>query len=276
MIMTETLQNIYEILLPYQKTIETHLAKHVWPAGSLGEACRYALTNGGKRFRPSIVLMIANALGKSEIIEPALAIEYFHTASLIADDLPCMDDDNERRGKPALHRVYGEGVSLLASYALIAEGYASIARASSDSDRIKMALENASFNTLLATEGQHLDLFPPDLEEKTIRSALQKKTVSLFEIAFVFGWLFAEGDTKLLPKVKEAAHHFGMAFQIADDIADLKQDKKRPETVNLALKLGPELALKALQKEKKSCLEALEKLNLKSSEIAQLVQCLSF
>lgn len=267
------IEDIYQILLPYQKTIDKALASHVWPAGSLGEAVRYALSNGGKRFRPAIVLTMGRALSGKELIDAALAIEYFHTASLIADDLPCMDDDNERRGKPSLHRVFGEGVALLASYTLISEGYASISKASDNATLIKLALECASFNTLLATEGQHLDLFPPDDSESTIWEALRKKTVSLFEIAFVFGWIFADGDLNKLSCVKQAAHHFGMAFQIADDIADLKQDKNHG--VNLALKVGEEKAVKLLKQEIDGCQKRLEELNLGDSEVAQMLQTLN-
>lgn len=263
--------DLIEILLPYHKQVEKALYSQVWPAGSLGEACRYAVMNGGKRFRPSLVLMIAKALGSVNVDEASLSIEYFHTASLIADDLPCMDDDDERRGKPAVHRVYGEGVSLLTSYALIAEGYACIAKQAGTPLQTKLALENAAANTLLAIEGQHLDLFPPDDDEKTILEALRKKTVSLFEIAFVFGWIFGGGNLTDLPLVKKAAHHFGMAFQIADDIDDLRQDKKRPEMVNLALKLGEDKARLALDKEKTFCLETLQRLKLDDSDIGRLI-----
>lgn len=270
--MTQTLEDIYRILSPYQKIIDRALASHVWPAGSLGEAIRYALSNGGKRFRPAIVLMISRALNARDSLDAALSIEYFHTASLIADDLPCMDDDDERRGKPSLHRVFGEGVSLLASYTLISEGYASIARSSDDPVLVKLALECASFNTLLATEGQHLDLFPPDDSEKNIREALRKKTVSLFEIAFVFGWIFGGGAVEKVSAVKQAAHHFGMAFQIADDIADLKQDKNHG--VNLAVKVGADKASEILKQEMKSCLDKLRELNLGDSEVAQLLMTL--
>lgn len=272
--MQTTESDLLELLLPYHKQVEKALAHQIWPAGSLGEACRYAVMNGGKRFRPSLVLMIAKALGQNNVEEAALSIEYFHTASLVADDLPCMDDDDERRGKPAVHRVYGEGVALLTSYALITEGYACIAKQAALPLQTKLALENAAANTLLATEGQHLDLFPPDDDEKTILEALRKKTVSLFEISFVFGWIFGGGNLTDLPLVKKAAYHFGMAFQIADDIDDLRQDKRRPEIINLALKLGTDKARLQLDKEKTFCLETLERLKLENSDIAKLIQSL--
>ena len=141
----------------------------VWSKNTLRDACEYALSNGGKRFRPALVLMIAESLGhQADAMEAALAVEFFHTASLIADDLPCMDDDEERRDHPALHVKYDEATALLVSYGLIAGGYGCLARCAQilkssnapfaqEADRIcVMALENSTFNTGLlgATGGQ--------------------------------------------------------------------------------------------------------------------------
>ena len=163
-----------QILRPYQLLIERELLNNIHllgPKNEVRDACEYALLNGGKRFRPALVLMIAKALGHGvDVIPAAIGIEYFHTASLIADDLPCMDNDDERRHKPATHRVYGEAVALLATYALIAAGYSCLAQNAhliknshhpfaSQSDRIcVLALENATINTGLlgATGGQFL------------------------------------------------------------------------------------------------------------------------
>lgn len=238
----------------YQELIESKIKEKIkrFPkTGPLKEACEYALLNGGKRFRPALVFMIAEALGNNkEVTEAALAIEYFHTASLIADDLPCMDNDDERRNKPTVHKIYGEAIALLASYALIAEGYGAISaclpenKQDEDFKRIVMALENATFNTGLfgATGGQFLDIFPPDLSMDTIREIIHKKTISLFEIAFVFGWLFGGGDLNKLSLVKTCASHFGMAFQIVDDLGDVEQDLKNGRKINVAEIFGIETA----------------------------------
>src|SRR5688572_22103732 len=115
------------ILEPYKQLIEQKLRESIdqlGPKTTLRDACEYALFSGGKRFRPALVLMIANALGyEVDVLPAAMGIEFFHTASLIADDLPCMDNDDERRNKPTTHRLYGESTSLLATYALISAGY---------------------------------------------------------------------------------------------------------------------------------------------------------
>ncbi|HEV8052371.1 MAG TPA: polyprenyl synthetase family protein [Parachlamydiaceae bacterium] len=251
----------------YQELIQSKIKEKVAAlptTGILNEACEYALLNGGKRFRPTLVYMVAEALGQGrDVSNAAMAVEFFHTASLVADDLPCMDDDEERRSKPTVHKVYGEAIALLVSYALIAEGYGAIAhglpqktQASGESSGsgfkiIAMALENATFNTGLsgATGGQFLDIFPPDLSEATLREIIHKKTTSLFEIAFVFGWLFGGGDSKDLALVKSCASHFGLAFQVADDLGDVEQDLKNGRKVNMAGVFGVERAEKILEEE---------------------------
>jgi len=93
----------------------------------LRDACEYALKSGGKRFRPLLVLLVAEALGNNlNVLDAALSVEFFHTASLIVDDLPCMDNEEERRSQPTLHKIYGESIALLSSYALICAAFEKI------------------------------------------------------------------------------------------------------------------------------------------------------
>lgn len=245
----------------------------------LREACEYALLNGGKRFRPALVYMVADALNlRADVTAAALSVEYFHTASLIADDLPCMDNDDERRNQPSTHKVYGEATALLASYALIAAGYGLIAEASKgNKEKVGMeALANAARNTGVfgATGGQFLDINPPDLELETLREILYKKTVSLFEISFVFGWLFGGGDVAALEVVRQCAAHFGMAFQIADDIGDVEQDAKNGRKINMAGVFGVEGARRMFLQEIKGYQRTLKELNLKSPELLSLADFL--
>ena len=240
------------ILKPYQQIVEQKLKGNIeqlGPKNPLRDACEYALLNGGKRFRPALVFMIAKALGHEvDVSQAAMGIEFFHTASLIADDLPCMDNDDERRNKPTTHRIYGESVALLATYALIAAGYACLAKNAhalkqgehpfaGQSDHLcVLALENATHNTGLlgATGGQFLDLTPPNLSLGLVQEVIQKKTVTLFEISFVLGWLFGGGNLDQLDLVKRSAAHFGMAFQIADDLDDMTQDLEHQHALNIA------------------------------------------
>lgn len=272
----------------YQTLIENKLHQSISHFGQktvLRDACEYALLNGGKRFRPALVLMVAKAVGNQyDATHAALAIEFFHTASLIADDLPCMDNDDMRRNKPALHKVYGESTALLATYALIAAGYEclslnaqALANAHSQfKDRsataCMLALENASFNTGLhgATGGQFLDINPPDLTSATIQKIIEMKTGSLFETAFVLGWLYGGGDHNRLPEVKKAAQHFGLAFQIADDIGDMDQDARNGRFVNLATVCGLERARAFFEEEIQSYQSTIKELGIDSEELIYL------
>lgn len=283
--------DIKSILEPYKIRVETKIRERISSLGErspLRDACEYALLNGGKRFRPIIVFMVAEALGKKlDVTSAALAVEFFHTASLIADDLPYMDDDDERRNKPTLHKVYGEGIALLATYALIAAGYEFLAKNAQEikrtdekinTDRIcVLALENVGHNTGLlgATGGQFLDIAPPDLTVDTIRKVIYRKTVSLFEISFVLGWLYGGGEPEKLDNVKKAASHFGMAFQIADDLDDMPQDAINERFVNMASVLGVEAAKKTFQKEIESFHGSLKTLHLDSSPLAHIANVLS-
>ena len=283
---TMTPESLSAILASYKQQIEKAIEQKTATFGSetvLKQACEYALLNGGKRFRPALVLMIAESLDrKHDVMASALAVEFFHTASLIADDLPCMDDDDMRRDRPSVHKVYGEATALLASYALIASGYEQLAlnaRGLKESDSslkadsiCLLALENATYNTGLcgATGGQYEDIYPADLTLSTLREILHKKTVSLFEISFVFGWLFGGGSCEKLPKVKQAASHFGMAFQIADDLGDMAQDLKNGRKVNMALVAGPEAALEMFYKEIEAFEHLLLDLAIDSDPLKQL------
>lgn len=287
-----TNNSFFEILATYQLEVESLLRASISTLGhktALRDACEYALMNGGKRFRPSLVLLIAKALNASvDVSQAALAVEFFHTASLVADDLPCMDDDDMRRDKPSVHKVYGEATALLVSYALIAAGYeflaknAELLRSSEapykrNSDRIcVLALENSTVNTGLlgATGGQFLDINPPDLKIETLKEIIRMKTVSLFEISFVLGWLYGGGSLDKLELVKKAAYQFGMAFQIADDFGDIEQDKKNNRLVNLVAVGGVEKAFSMFQAELEGFERTIAQLELEVPEIHSMCHLL--
>lgn len=264
----------------HRDKIEQEIAKSILCFGEktkLRDACEYALTNGGKRFRPLIVLLVAEALGYGlNVFEAALSVEFFHTASLIADDLPCMDNDDERRDKPSLHKVYGEAIALLASYALITAAFekiycnSAVMRESTSpfchfSDRAcTIALESATrcAGILGATGGQFLDLFPPNQNLETVKQTIFKKTVTLFEVSFVFGWVFGGGDSNKIEKLKKAAYHFGMAFQTADDLADMQQDEKKQREMSIARLIGKERAILLFDEEMRHFRQLLQELDL--------------
>ena len=243
---------------------------------ALRDACEYALTSGGKRLRPLFVLLVSEALGNGlEATGAALSVEFFHTASLIADDLPCMDDDNQRRARPSLHKAFDESVALLASYTFIAMGYEGIYKNGQAMKCDPRFADRADAATILsleiatrcagifgATNGQFLDLFPPDRSLATIQKIIEQKTVTLFQISFAFGWLFGGGDPARLKEVEAVAYHLGMSFQIGDDLQDQLQDGAHNCEINIASALGRDEALALFEQEMSLFISGLKNLGI--------------
>ncbi len=264
----------------YKKRIENALLQAIEKMGEksvLRDACAYALINGGKRLRPILVLMIGESLGNCDVMPSALSVEFFHTASLIVDDLPAMDNDAMRRGIPSLHIAFGESAALLASYTLMAAGYGGIHENGKLIDDEKRAMECLGYAVKCAgiqgaTQGQFYDLFPPDLTLETIQDIIYKKTVTLFEISFLFGWIFGGGDLAKVPLLKKCAYHLGMAFQIGDDLDDGMQDSSHVRGLNIATALGQDQAFACLEEEICSFEKTLKELQLWSPSFQEIVQ----
>ena len=272
-------------LRTYKSRFEKALGPFIEQMGAQGplrDACSYALLSGGKRLRPVIVLMTADALGSCDVMASAIGVECFHTASLIADDLPCMDDDAMRRGRPSLHKAFGESKAILASLTLIAAGYGGIYQngrimkktSSSADERAVLCLEAATRCAGLqgATQGQYLDLFPPNASLETILDIIYKKTVTLFEISFLFGWFFGGGDLGKASVLRRLARHLGMAFQMADDLEDMGQDTARKNVVNIGTVLGKEKAISLFEEEIARFQQLLQELALWTPPFQELYE----
>ncbi|MBI5273527.1 MAG: polyprenyl synthetase family protein [Chlamydiales bacterium] len=274
-------------LLQKKEVFENFLKHTISPLcekSLIRDACEYSLMNGGKRFRPIIVLSLTDVL-QDHLFLAATAVEYFHTASLIADDLPCMDNDSLRRDKPSLHIRFGETTALLASYALISEAYKKIHEAylllknsgaslsaSADAICIK-ALEIAATASGLkgATLGQYYDLFPIDQTKNHLMKIIELKTITLFQVAFSFGWIFSGHTLEKLEEINSLAYHFGLAFQIADDLNDLHQDNKETNTSNIAALIGKEASVSLFYEELETLYHIMYKLNINSKEVFLMI-----
>ena len=194
-------------------------------------AMKYSLMNGGKRIRPVLVLEFANACSgdRHSALPLACAVEYIHTYSLIHDDLPCMDNDDLRRGKPSCHKQFNEATALLAGDALLTHAFEIIA-ASNLSDSIK-----ASAVTLLAQNsgvggmigGQVIDLIfeNGDPTVKELLTVYKMKTGALISAACLLGCLSAGATNEQLASASKFAYSLGVAFQIQDDILDIIGDE---------------------------------------------------
>lgn len=219
-------------LSEYVGTIEEALGKcflvpETLPQAGLADAMRYSLLAGGKRIRPTLVLEFCRISGGDveKALPVACAIEMLHTYSLIHDDLPCMDNDDLRRGKPTNHVVYGECTATLAGDALQAEAFGTILRCDLPVER------KAACAELLASAvglegmcgGQYLDMLweGRTLTEQELTEINSRKTGALLTAACQMGVAAAGGSERML----ESAGHFGaalgMAFQIRDDVLDV-------------------------------------------------------
>lgn len=239
---------------------------------TLRKSCLYALKTGGKRLRPLIVFLMKEALGSKENLdEIALCVEFFHTASLIADDLPCMDNEEKRRNEPTTHKVYGEAAALLSSYALIVAAFEKISKATKKSSLIDRNIRALSALEITckaagiegATGGQFLDLFCENPTKQLIEEIIEKKTNTLFDVAFSLGWIYSGGDLKKLEIVSKAAREFGFAFQLIDDIKDFKEDLEKRKKINGALFMGKEETLRKIEELFLSFEGSLELLDIK-------------
>lgn len=191
----------------------------------------YALTGAGKRVRPVLTLAVAELFGERSdpVLDLACAIEMVHACSLVLDDLPSMDDAQLRRGRPTVHRVYGENVALLASLALLNRAYALVAESAHRLALRRYTAEDMVHHLAAAIGsdgligGQALDLLakPEELNLDTLEYIHSHKTGALFMAAGELGAMAADARRRDLEVIARYAKNLGLAFQIADDLLDV-------------------------------------------------------
>ena len=221
----------------YLSGIEEYLDKQCFcynsqPQKALFDAMRYSLLAGGKRLRPVFVFDFCRMCGGDweKAMPFAAAIEMIHTYSLIHDDLPCMDNDDLRRGKPTNHKVYGEATAVLAGDALLTAAFSSIAKADYSADIRIRAVEILSecAGELGMVGGQVLDM-QSETRQCTAQEVVDiqsRKTGALFRAACMMGVLAGEGSETQLAAASDFAGAFGLAFQIRDDMLDVIGNKE--------------------------------------------------
>ncbi len=189
------------------------------------EAMRYTIFAGGKRLRPILCLLSAKAAGgvEEEAMPAACAVEMVHAFSLIHDDLPAMDDDDLRRGKPTNHKVFGEGMAVLAGDGLLDHAFAAVASIARE-DRIPEAVRvlAQAVGTSGLVGGQVEDLLGEELEPTaaSVERIHRMKTGALFAGCCRLGVLAAGGSREVFDRLTRYAELLGLAFQIVDDVLD--------------------------------------------------------
>ncbi|CAA7033167.1 unnamed protein product [Microthlaspi erraticum] len=193
------------------------------------EAMRYAILAAGKRVRPILCLASCELVGGEEnaAMPAACAVEMIHTMSLIKDDLPCMDNDDVRRGKPTTHKVYGEGVAILSGGALLSLAFEHMTTAEISSDRMVWSVRELarSIGTKGLVAGQAMDISSEglDLNEvglEHLEFIHVHKTAVLLETAAVLGAIIGGGSDEEIENVRKFARCIGLLFQVVDDILD--------------------------------------------------------
>jgi len=221
-----------EYLEIQKKRVNSYLDSYLLPETVKPEiihkAIRYSVFSGGKRFRGALCTAACEVFGGDvgRVLPVASGIELIHAYSLIHDDLPCMDDDDLRRGKPTLHKVFGENIAVLAGDALNALAFDLVSRA--DDSRIIRILAHA-IGTEGMIGGQVADVLScgkDDLGESDVQFIHTRKTAALINASARMGALSAGATSEELEPIGEYGSRMGLAFQIVDDILDIVSSEK--------------------------------------------------
>ncbi len=219
--------SVAEINRRYADTVERALERELaGPEGSsVLEAMRYSALGGGKRIRACLALGVCEMTGgrAEDAVKYACAVEMVHAYSLIHDDLPCMDNDDMRRGKPSCHVAFSEGTALLAGDALLTHAFETAAGAGLKNDLRAVAVLAGAAGIRGMVYGQELDTDPRHTVtgEDELRRIHLHKTGALIKCAAVLGALAADADDASCEAVSGYAEALGMVFQIVDDILDV-------------------------------------------------------
>lgn len=200
------------------------------------ESVRYSVFASGKRLRPVLCMASAEAVGGDieTVLPVACAIELIHTYSLIHDDLPVMDDDDYRRGQLANHKVFGEGIAVLAGDALLTEAFHLMSSKdlmkNTGSDRLVTVINEISkasgFFGMVGGQVADLESEGKDVDEKALHYIHTHKTEALVTVSIRAGAMLAGGNEKDIHALSEYGRKIGLAFQIADDILDIESTRE--------------------------------------------------
>ena len=260
--------------------IETHLRSFLsdhTPAprpelAKFWECMNYSLLSEGKRFRPLLSLLTAKALDKppESALPMATAVEFIHTYSLIHDDLPAMDNDDFRRGKPTNHKVFGEAQALLAGDSLLTLAFSALAESESEDLSKALRLLATAAGPLGMVGGQVLDIASKDPSEPILAEIHKRKTGALIRVA-------VEGTAALVGALPEQieelgsyGENLGLAFQLADDLQD--HDPKKPEKISYVSRYGVSETKARMASASAVALKALERFDEAAEGLRQMIK----
>ena len=216
------------------RALDRFLPKATVAPATIHKAMRYSLFAGGKRLRPILCLAAAEACGgkTSAALPHACAVECIHTYSLIHDDLPSMDNDDLRRGRPTCHKVFGDGIAILAGDALLTIAFEIAAQAKAVSryelrDILREIAQAAGSRKLIAGQVADLEAEGRRLTRAQVRSIHENKTAALLTTSVRLGAMSANATAKQLASITAFGRALGLAFQVIDDILDVTQTSEK-------------------------------------------------
>src|SRR5438093_8613848 len=212
------------------RALDRYLPKPKTKPTTLHRAMRYSLFAGGKRLRPILCLAAAEACGGkiSNALPLACALECIHTYSLVHDDLPSMDNDDFRRGRPTCHKVFGDGIAILAGDALLTIAF-EIVSSAKPAPRYDMSIllrevsVAAGSQKLIAGQVADLEAEGRNVKRNELRFIHENKTAAILKTSVRLGAMSANADAKKLSAITRFGQQLGLAFQIIDDILDVTQ-----------------------------------------------------
>jgi len=255
-----------------EKALEQYLQKDERIRSALDQAVCYSVLNGGKRLRPILTVAAGELFGakRSAVLPFACAIELIHCYSLIHDDLPAMDNDDFRRGKPSCHMQFGEAIALLAGDALLTEAFfimtdprATRLLAVPLSAKLIREVSNAAgIRGMIAGQSAEIELVKANVTPAALESLDRLKTGALITTAARVGALIGGARRNDLDRVTRYAQALGLAFQITDDMLDAHEavgnDDNHKGMANYCRVMGPERAAERVQELLTDCLSAMQ------------------
>ena len=243
--------------------------------GALHAAMRHLLFPGGKRLRPALALAAAEAVGAppERALPVAVAVELVHTYSLIHDDLPCMDDDAVRRGRPAVHVEFGDAIAVLAGNALLAAAFTALAQPNGEDAALRLAAardlaEAAGSTRLVGGQVEDLAFDRARADPAGVEAVHAMKSAALLAAAIVGGARLGGAGDETLAGLRRCGEAVGIAFQIADDLLDQGED----EGCSLVTLVGPKAARARAEELLALALSELEPLGERAEPLRELAR----
>ena len=266
------------------KALDEYLPPEENSPSIIHKAIRYSVFGGGKRIRPILTLATAELFGKDteSVIKTACGIELIHTFSLIHDDLPSIDNDDFRRGKPSNHKVFGEAIAILAGDALLVSGFDLITKNMEVKEIKKQSIlkviKETSFyigtENMLGGQVEDITLNDKDITKADLINLYMKKTAALICLSIRGGAILSGAKQRQLKALTKYGKNIGLAFQIIDDMLDVMQDQRDAGKLNYANKFGMKESKNESERLINEAKDSLKIFNHKAEILRNIADCL--